>query len=55
MIDNTALADQSIIDIQNADQKIPEYTLPSLNKTYVAIGDSITWACASGLNYPNLY
>jgi len=54
MIDNTALADQSIIDIQNADQKIPEYTLPSLNKTYVAIGDSITWACASGLNYPNL-
>jgi len=54
MLDNTALSDAEIIAIQAIEYKTLPYSLPTLNKHYVAWGDSITWTAASGKNYTNL-
>jgi lysophospholipase L1-like esterase len=51
---NTALTDAEIIAIQNAEWKTTPYALPTLNKSYVAYGDSTVWTAASGKEYPNL-
>ena len=53
-IDNYTYSDSQILAWHNSEWKIPNYTLPVLNKTYMALGDSITWTAAADLNYPVL-
>jgi len=53
-LDDTALSDADIIADQTTEWRTSAYTLPTLNKSFVAWGDSIVWTQASGKEYPNL-
>ena len=53
-LDDTALSDAEIIADQTTEWRTGPYLLPTLNKAYVAWGDSITWTQAGGKEYPNL-